>query len=249
MTVHPAEVDTGRVFCVGTTTFPARADYALHTTRCTTLGSADVQVSTVEHLLAALHGLGIDNARIEVEGPEIPILDGSALPFVAAILSAGICGQGKPPRLCRLSQPIELRDSNSCLLAFPADATELALEVTTEFDDWAEGMASVRLSVGEARPGEFCVLASPARTFAFQREVEMLLRAGLAKGASLENALVITPPDTFSSPLRMAQEWCWHKALDVIGDLALVNARCAFQLSAFRPGHRINVLLARQLLF
>ncbi|HZP82859.1 MAG TPA: UDP-3-O-acyl-N-acetylglucosamine deacetylase [Chthonomonadaceae bacterium] len=246
VTVHPAAPDTGRVFQVEGVTLPARADYVVDTARCTTLGKDGAQVRTVEHLLSALHGLSVDNAVIEVNGPEIPILDGSARPFVQAIRAAGIQEQGRPPRALTVSAPLEIEDGASRMTVRPAGA--FALEVVTAFDEWPEGRATVRATVGPAQAENYAAEIAPARTFAFRREVERLLAAGLAKGGSLDNALVITPPDTFSSPLRLPVEWCAHKLLDAIGDLALLDARPRFYLSALRPGHRINTLLARRLL-
>ena len=240
--VHPAEANTGRRFEVGGETIPARVEYVIDTARCTTLENNGARVSTVEHLLSALQGCGIDNARIEVFGPEIPILDGSALPFVEAIQAAGIETQAYPAREIFLTEPIELTDGGSIMHAIPA--ADFACEVHTEFTDWPEGSATVSKRVGPEFTEQFAFEIAPARTFAFMREVEALLAAGLAKGGSLDNALIITPPDTFSTPLRLPQEWCVHKLLDVIGDLALLDARPRLHLSALRPGHRANVRCA-----
>lgn len=244
--VHPAEPDTGRRFEVGGVTIPARADFVVDTARCTTLGHAGVRVSTIEHLLSALHGCGIDNARIEVFGPEIPILDGSAQPFVEAIQAVGIQTQDRPARLVRLTEPIEVREGTSHLQAAPSDT--FALEVRTEFGNWPEGEAVASAQVGSEFADSYATGIAPARTFAFQQEVEALLAAGLAKGGSLDNALIITPPETFSTPLRVPQEWCVHKLLDVIGDLALLDARPCMHIMALRPGHRLNVRLAETIL-
>jgi len=246
VTVHPAGPDTGRVFRVGAVSFPAHVSYVLDTARCTTLGSEGVRVSTVEHLLSALQGCGIDNAVLEVSGPEIPILDGSALPFVEAILSAGICAQEHPPRRLRLAAPVEVVEGESRLRADPADGC--ALEATTTFDEWPEGRATARARLDPKDCAGYRAQVAPARTFAFRQEVEALLAAGLAQGGSLDNALILTPPGGFSTPLRLPAEWCAHKLLDLIGDLALLDARLALRLTALRPGHRVNVRFARTLL-
>lgn len=246
VTVHPAEADTGRVFRLGAVSLPAHVSFVVDTARCTTLGVEGVRVSTVEHLLSALHGCGIDNAVIEVSGPEIPILDGSALPFFEAILSAGICGQGGTPRRLRLREPVEVGEGGSLLTAKPADGC--TLEVTTTFDGWPEGSTTLHARLDPEDTARYGTEIAPARTFAFRQEVEALLAAGLAQGGSLENALIITPPDGFSTPLRLPAEWCAHKLLDLIGDLALLDARLNMKLSALRPGHRINAHFARTLL-
>ncbi len=245
VTVHPAEPDIGRLVRAQGVEFPARADYVVDTTRSTTLGYEGVTVRTVEHLLSALHGCGVDNARIEVTGPEIPILDGSALPFAQAILEAGIEAEGCPPRVRTVRESLALSDGTSQASADPASG--LWLEVETEFAEWPEGHAVQRAAIGPETAQDYIAGIAPARTFAFRSEVEQLLAAGLAKGGSLDNALVITPPDQFSTPLRLPGEWCAHKLLDVIGDLALVDARLEMRISLTRPGHWINTRLAQRL--
>ena len=246
ITVHPAEADAGRTFRIGATRFAARAENVLDTSRCTTLGAEGVKVSTVEHLLSALCGLCIDNVLIEVEGPEIPIFDGSALPFVEAIQSAGVVTQQKAPRTITIAEPREVSEGESHLSAAPGRG--FSLEVSTSFKEWPEGHAVCTTSIGEDYQDDYVRNIAPARTFAFRREVEMLLAAGLAKGGSLDNALIITPPDGFSTTLRVPQEWCAHKALDVIGDLALLDARLVGKVTAARPGHKINARFAQALL-
>ena len=255
VTVHPAAANTGRVFLVSGVMIPARADFVVDTTRCTTLCAEGVRVSTVEHLLSALHGLCIDNAVIEVTGPEIPILDGSALPFAEAILAAGIAAQSKEPRTLR-PEKIEFTEGRSQYKAVSASSASLELVVNVEFDNWPEGSASsgafIERNAGRYYADQttlaYAKRTAPARTFAFQSEVDQLIAAGLAKGGSLDNALIITPPDGFSTPLRMPQEWAVHKVLDLIGDLALVDARIQATIFATRPGHRGNVRLALELL-
>ena len=247
VTAHPAETDAGRVFRVGGIVIPARADFVVDTARCTTLGAEGVRISTVEHLLSALHGFCIDNALIEVEGPEIPILDGSALPFAEAIQQAGIVAQDKSPRII-VSGEIEFTEGRTQYRAAPSATEGVALNVAVDFDNWPEGRAEANGVFAQRYEPEYCRAVAAARTFAFQEEVEQLMAAGLAKGGSLDNALIITPPDGFSTPLRLPQEWAVHKMLDLIGDLALVDARIQAAIFAARPGHRANVRLALELL-
>ena len=247
VTVHPAEADSGRVFRAGGVTIPARADFVVDTTRCTTLGAEGIRVSTVEHLLSALHGFCIDNAIIEVEGPEIPILDGSVLPFAEAIQAAGLVAQDKAPRIIR-PEKIEFTDGRSEYAAAPREFGRLTLSVSAQFDNWPEGNGAIRTEFGKDFSAQYQTEIAPARTFAFQSEVNQLIAAGLAKGGSLDNALIITPPAEFSTPLRLPQEWAVHKMLDLLGDLALVDARIEAFIVAARPGHRANVRLARELL-
>ncbi|MCW3053516.1 MAG: UDP-3-O-[3-hydroxymyristoyl] N-acetylglucosamine deacetylase [Chthonomonadales bacterium] len=246
VTVYPADVDAGRSFQVGGITIPAHADFVTDTSRSTRLGRDGATVSTVEHLLSALHAWGVDNARIVVEGPEIPILDGSAAPFAEAVQQVGVRGQGKAARTLSLQKPVILEQRGTRFTAEPAQG--LYLSVRTEFEDWPEGSAVCRADIRPETAAIYQVNIAPARTFAFRAEVEQLLKAGLALGGSLDNALIITPPDGFSTPLRVPQEWCEHKMLDLIGDLALANARLELQVDALRPGHRANVAFVMALL-
>lgn len=254
VTVHPAPPDAGRRFVLGDVEIPARSEFVLDTRRCTTLGregdpfsssNSGGKLLTVEHLLSALSGLGIDNAWIEVEGPELPILDGSALPYVEAIYAVGIATQDRPAAICRVRDEVVIRDGASEITIQPADQFEL--EVAVEFETWPEGRASVSAVIGAGQEASYAQQVAPARTFAFRVEVEQLLAAGLAKGGSLDNALVITPPDGFSTPLRLPKEWAVHKLLDLVGDLALLDARPQMRVKALRPGHTINTTAARQL--
>ena len=256
VTVHPAEVEIGRIFVVNGIRIPADVDCVVDTRRCTVLGRDGATVSTVEHLLSALAGCGIDNTLIEVDGPEIPILDGSALPFVQAVLDAGIEGQTAPARTLPLSKPLTLSENGSEARVAPFD--DYALTVTTAFADWSEGETTQQLTAIGANSQQYYRSVAPARTFAFRKEVEWLQSQGLAKGGSLENALIITLPDgananqpfltaQFSTPLRLPAEWGAHKLLDALGDLALLNARLQAQVSILRPGHRFNTELARRI--
>ena len=245
VTVHPAEADTGRRFRVGAAVIPALADFVTDTTRSTTLAHDGASVMTVEHLLSALHAFGVDNCEIAVTGPEIPILDGSALPFAEAIREAGTVEQDVLMPLLTLDAPFALEAGATQITVEPA--AEFRIEVQVDFAHWPEGDRSLAFTLEPDAPAAYLTRIAPARTFAFRQEVDALLAAGLAKGGSLDNALIITPPDTFSTPLRVPEEWCAHKLLDVIGDLALLGAHCAAQIRIVRPGHRANTTLAREL--
>lgn len=256
--VHPAGVDTRRAFRVQGQTIPAHADWVVDTTRCTTLGRDGARLHTVEHLLSALHAYGIDNALIEVEGSEIPILDGSALPYAQLIEQSGIIAQGKPAPTIMLTQSLALEERSSHIQAEPASDFEVTVRV--EFEGWREGKAEQSYQAGEGNETKYAQSIAPARTFAFDFEVKQLLAAGLARGGSLDNALIISPPDEttikswmesdveFSTPLRLPQEWCAHKLLDVLGDFALFNARPIMRVTALRPGHGSNVRFVQAVL-
>ena len=256
--VHPADVDTGRVFRIARQTIPAHAEWVVDTTRCTTLGRDGIRLHTVEHLLSALYAYNIDNAIIEVDGGEIPILDGSALPHAQAIEQSGIIAQDKPANTIALTQPLALEERSSHIQAEPASEFEVTVRV--EFERWRGGKAEQSYQSGEGNETQYAQSIAPARTFAFDFEVKQLLAAGLARGGSLDNALIISPPDEttqvtfaetkteFSTPLRLPQEWCAHKLLDVLGDFALFNARPLMRVIALRPGHGSNVRFVQAVL-
>lgn len=246
ITVCPAPPNSGRVFEVNGTLIPARADFVVDTQRCTTLGNNGERVSTVEHLLSALFVCGVDNARIVVEGSEIPILDGSALPFLEAVRLAGVGEQCAEVVEFVLESELTFTDRDCVMRATPSE--DYVLEVTTTFPNWEEGRAQRTFRFTDQVVDEYQAQIALARTFAFDYEVRWLLEQGLAKGGSLDNALVIAPPAQFSTPLRIEAEWCRHKILDLIGDLALLNCRPQMRVSAVCPGHRNNVSLAQRLL-
>jgi UDP-3-O-[3-hydroxymyristoyl] N-acetylglucosamine deacetylase len=278
--VSPAPVDSGVRFLVAGVELPAAPEHVISTQRCTMLGSRDqgVSVSTIEHLMAALYGLGIDNARVEVSGPEIPILDGSALPFVERFLSAGVCSQDAPARRLQLSEPLWVQEPPavapgarhqapgpvegqatsrpadrsawrvapgawSCILALPAD--RLIVTAATDFGRKLSGPCVYSVALDEAA-GLFASELAPSRTFCFQDEVAALLAAGIGLGGSVENTVVISDTST-STPLRFADEMTRHKALDLLGDLALVGARLTGHFIALRAGHTLHVAAAAAL--
>jgi UDP-3-O-[3-hydroxymyristoyl] N-acetylglucosamine deacetylase len=220
--------------------FPAVAASVASTQRCTVLQSADgrARVSTVEHVLSALHGLQVDNALIGVDGPEIPILDGSALPWVEALLAAGIAPLAEPVEFLTLRETVALRDGDSWLVAEPAD--QFRVTCVIDFDHPLIG-TQAETFVGD--PHTFAREIAPARTFGFLAEVEALRAAGLALGGSLDNALIIHD-DHFSSPFRVPNELLRHKLLDLWGDLALAGGRLRAHVTAVKPGHRINAAFA-----
>lgn len=240
VTVHP-EYTGGIRFRQERTTIPACADKVVNTVRATCLGDGSARIDTVEHILSALHGLQIDNAVIEVDGPEIPILDGSALPWVDAFLGAAIVQIGREAQPIRPLSPIALRDGDSWMVATPAD--EFSLTCITDFD---HPLLGTQTATFLADPLVFAAEIAPARTFGFEKEVEALLAAGLAKGGSLDNALVVYD-DHFSADLRVPDECLRHKLLDLWGDLFLAGGRIQAAITAIKPGHRINTGFAAML--
>lgn len=246
-TLTPAPKNSGVAFIVGDTRIPALAECVSDTRRCTRLSYGSSSINTVEHLMASLYALSVDNVTIFVEGgSELPILDGSAAGWTQAILETGITRQSAQRRWLIPDEKIVIREGESEIEIIPARSLTVQAEVN--FDFWKEGEASAKIeTLDTVETDFFCNEIAPARTFAFQAEVEALVAAGLALGGSLDNALIITPPDGFSSPLRMPHEWAVHKLLDLIGDMALTGGRIAATITATRPGHRINNLAARAL--
>jgi len=238
VTLDPAEANTGIVFRCAGVEFPARTQYVASTTRCTVLGSEGVQVQTVEHLLSALFGLEVDNLRVVVEGSELPALDGSALPWVQAIMDAGIVCLREPRMLPTLTMPLVVHQNGSWMIAVPA--THPTLTCVTHFD---HPLLGTQVSVYDSTTDSYASMIAPARTFGFIEEVEALAHAGLARGGSLENALIVFS-DGFSSPERLDQECNRHKLLDLMGDLMLTGCRPPASITAIRPSHSANVLLA-----
>jgi UDP-3-O-[3-hydroxymyristoyl] N-acetylglucosamine deacetylase len=236
----PSAADSGIRFRLGDVEFPALADYVVDTQRATVLGSGGRSVSTVEHVLSALTGMEIDNVLIEVDGPEIPALDGSARIFADAIARAGPSVQAAPRRTFTVDTPRWYRDREALLVVLPADTwrirflADFPAPVGTQYFD------------GEVEPERYRADIAPSRTFAYLHEVEALRARGLAKGGTLDNALVFGP-DGPMTPLRAPGEVVAHKVLDLIGDLTLLGARPACEFVAVKSGHRLHALATRDL--
>jgi UDP-3-O-[3-hydroxymyristoyl] N-acetylglucosamine deacetylase len=208
---------------------------------CTALQLGERRLATVEHLLAALAGSGVSQAEIWVEGSEIPLLDGSALPWVEAIAEAGLVEIGPRPAPLLEGEPITLRQGQSFVVAMAADCLQLGAAI--EFPQAAIGRQLHSLALS---PEAFVREIAPARTFGFREQVEALLAAGLIRGGALENALVCDGDHWLNPPLRFDDEPVRHKLLDLIGDLALVGLPRA-QVFAYRGSHGLHTALAAAL--
>jgi UDP-3-O-[3-hydroxymyristoyl] N-acetylglucosamine deacetylase len=245
--VLPAPAGFGIRFCLGDAEVPAVAESVRPGARCTLLGAAsDVTVSTVEHLMAALYGLSVDNARIEVTGPEIPILDGSARLFVEAIQAAGLQVQEAAAPAIRLESPLWLQPGEpSQILALPAEGLTVTVAVDFKRSFLQPEVFSFTLdrSPGLEPRDRFARELAPARTFCFEDEVAAIRAAGLGGGGSIENTIVVSEAGT-STPLRFPNELARHKALDLLGDLALVGGRLNAHVIAVRAGHALHVAMA-----
>lgn len=263
LVLKPAPEDTGIVFVrtdLGVTV-PAISDNVSLTSRCTLLSKDGASVSTVEHLLSALTGLGVDNACIELDGGEVPILDGSALPFAAAIAADGLTEQKAPRHYISPAEPVEVKldSSGSRILIEPAE--RFSCDLTVDFGTRVPGVQTVHWEEGGDYPGE----VAPCRTFVFFHEVQSLASMGLIKGGDVDNAIVIVDPSTpqaevdalsslMGQPrlgvtpegylsnvrLRFPDECARHKLLDLIGDFRLCGGFLRARVTAFKPGHTIN---------
>jgi len=223
---------------------PARSAYVADTTLSTNLAAGAARIHTVEHVLSALTGMGIDNCRVEVDGPEIPILDGSAAPFVALVREAGVVEQRQGKRFLVMVRPVEVRDGDKLARLEPAES--LSIEFTVDFKHPLVTDQAFRFAFSD-RAYEREV--ARARTFCFLRDIEQMQAVGLAKGGSLENAIVV---DDFSilnpEGLRFPDEFARHKVLDAIGDLSLAGLPVIGHFRAYKSGHGLNQALVRKVL-
>jgi UDP-3-O-[3-hydroxymyristoyl] N-acetylglucosamine deacetylase len=241
VTLAPAPIDSGLVFVRDGAEIPALSEFVIDTTLNTSLGRGGVRIGTVEHLLAALAGCGIDNACIEVEGPEVPIADGSADPFVALVREAGIHEQRATRRYLLVRRTVGVAEGDKLARLSPARG-RFAVNYTIDFNHPLISDQSYRLEINEK---SFQKEIARARTFGFKRDVERLLGAGLARGGSLDNAVVIDGDRVMNEDgLRYADEFVRHKVLDAVGDLYLAGAPLIGHFHGVRSGHALN----RQLL-
>ncbi|MBO6947270.1 MAG: UDP-3-O-acyl-N-acetylglucosamine deacetylase [Rhodospirillales bacterium] len=250
MTMKPADVDTGVVFrrtdIQGkSAVIPARFDRVVDTRLCSVLGNEEgVTVGTVEHVMAALAGCGIDNVVIELNGAEVPIMDGSSEPFVFLIECAGIVEQDAPRRVIRVLKRVEVAYGSGHVAISPADTQIIDFEI--DFDSQVVNRQEMSLKVVN---GAFRKELAKARTFGFLHEVEALWEAGLAKGGSLDNAIVVGHDGVMNEDgLRFDDEFVRHKALDAIGDLYLAGAPVIGRFEGVCSGHAANNKLLKALL-
>ncbi len=215
----------------------ARVSYA------TSLMKKGVLISTTEHLLSAFIGTGIDNAIVELDNLELPILDGSARPFVDMIQKAGIRKQRRLRSYMRIRREIELREGNKFIAVYPADT--YSVSYTIDFPHRLIGRETFRVDLTH---GNFLREIAPARTFGFLHEADAMRQQGLIRGASPENAIVLTPEGLMNPPLRYDDEFVRHKVLDLIGDLALVGKQILGSIVADRAGHAMHTALVSRLL-
>ena len=231
-----------RVDLAGAPEVPARVEEAVQVERRTQIGQGERALHTVEHVLAAVAAREIDDLLIEMDAPEPPVLDGSARPFLEALERAGIAEQDGEVQYLRVRAPVIVTDGESRYEAHPSDA--LSVEVAIDFPHPLIGKQAMTLAVTEAT---FARELAGARTFGFVHEVEALRKMGLIQGASTQNAVVLDATGPVESALRWPDEFVRHKALDLVGDLALAGRRVRARLVAYKPSHRGTVALVREL--
>lgn len=244
--VLPAAAGAGRYFVrvdlPDQPTVEAHVSRVRSTVLSTELAHGDAIVRTVEHLLGALAGMGIDNARIEIDGPEVPLLDGSAQPWVEAIATAGQTAQGVARRRCIVQDPIWVRQDDAFVAALPSPEPRLTYGI--DFDLPAIGNQWFSWS---AQHISFAEAIAPARTFGLAHQIEQLQLNGLIKGGSLENALVCDAEGWINPPLRFPNEPVRHKLLDLVGDLSLLGSLPDAHVIAYKASHNLHTQLTQQL--
>jgi UDP-3-O-[3-hydroxymyristoyl] N-acetylglucosamine deacetylase len=250
LSLRPAAPNTGIVFrrmdLPEPVDIPATPQNVGDTTLSTTLVKGDVKVSTVEHLLSALAGLGIDNAYVDVSAPEVPIMDGSAGPFVFLIQSAGVVEQNAPKRFIRIKRPIRVEDGDKWASFEPYEGFKVGFTIDFDHPAFHEDTQSASIDFSST---SFVKEVSRARTFGFMRDIEALRKRRLALGGSMDNAIVVDNYRILNEDgLRYADEFVKHKILDAIGDLYLLGHSLIGSFTGYKSGHGLNNQLLRELL-
>lgn len=250
LTLSPAPVDTGIVFrrtdLNPVAEIPARADLVGETTLSTCLIHNDARVSTIEHLLSAMAGLGVDNAYVDVTAPEIPIMDGSAAPFVFLLQSAGLAEQHAPKKFIRVKREVTVTDGDKSATFLPLEGFKISFGIDFDHPVFKHRAATTEIDFSTT---SFVREISRARTFGFVEEIEYLRSKGLARGGSMDNAIVIDDYKVLNNDgLRYEDEFVKHKVLDAIGDLYLLGYSLIGEYQAFKSGHALNNQALRTLI-
>jgi UDP-3-O-[3-hydroxymyristoyl] N-acetylglucosamine deacetylase len=247
ITLRPALPDTGIVFrridLASPVDIPARAELVGEARLASTLSKGQVKIHTVEHLMSALSGLGIDNAYVDLDAPELPIMDGSASPFALLLQQAGIEEQAAPKRFLRVKKTIEVKDGDKWARLEPYEGFKLSFSIEFRHPVIERGTQAVTVDFAET---SYLKEIARARTFGFMHEVEDLKDSGFALGGGLDNAVVLDEQGVLNSDgLRFADEFIRHKLLDAIGDLYLLGRPLLGAFTAHKSGHALNNRLAR----
>jgi len=249
MTVKPAAANEGITFIrkdavTGHNRVKASIENVSDTTLATTIGNNGNSISTIEHLLSAFRGMGIDNAEIEIDGPEVPVMDGSALPFVNLLKAAGVLEQDTEKRFLVIKKAVSVSDGEGWAQLLPASRFKITYEI--HFEHPLIGRQTYELDLSEvAYENEICF----ARTFGFLKDVEYLQARGLALGGSLKNAVVLDDKKIINKEgLRHPSEFVKHKILDAIGDLFLIGMPIMGHFKAYKSGHKLHFMLLKELM-
>ncbi len=247
MTIRPASPDTGIRFIrkdlPGRHLIKAHSDSVINTTMCTVIGNNGNHVSTIEHLMGAFFGFGIDNALVEIDGPEVPIMDGSAAPFIYLLKSSGIKEQKKPKEFIVIKKTLNIREGNRSITIKPSKGLKISFTI-----DFHHPLISDQQFDFSFSGKEFIDEISRARTFGFLKDIEMLREAGLAKGGSLDNAIVIDDFRVLNEDgLRYPNEFVRHKILDFLGDIAVMGTPIIGHFIINKSGHSLNHAMLRKL--
>ncbi len=250
LTLRPAATDTGIIFrrvdLDPAVDIPAKTEFVGDTTLSTCLVRDGARISTVEHLLSALAGLGVDNVYIDVSAAEVPIMDGSAGPFVFLIQSAGVEEQSAPKRFIRILKPVEIRDGDKVARFEPFDGFKVKFSIDFNHPAMDGKLCESEIDFSST---SFVKEVSRARTFGFLRDIEKLREKGLVLGGSMENAIVVDDYRVLNEDgLRYEDEFVKHKILDAIGDLYLLGRSLIGAFSGFKSGHALNTKLLHELL-
>ena len=249
LTLNPAPTNSGIVFKrtdIKSAPIKASLENVFDTRLSTSLSNDEIKISTVEHLLSALAGIGIDNAVIELDGPEVPIMDGSARPFVFMIQSAGIQEQSAAKRFIKIKKTIEVKQGEKWAKIEPFDGFKVAFTIDFDHPAFRETSQSSEIDFSSV---SYLSQVSRARTFGFAKDIELLRKNNLALGGSVNNALVIDDYKVVNEEgVRFQDEFVKHKILDAIGDLYLLGHGLIGSFSAYKSGHHLNNLLLRELI-
>lgn len=246
MTLRPAAVNSGLAFFrsdLGDVKIAAVPKNFATTSYATSITNENASVQTVEHFMAAMYCIGIDNLEVVIDGPELPIMDGSASPFAFMIHEAGIKLQTRPRKAISILKPVKISDGDKGIAIYPCDSFRVTY--TIDFNHPIVNRQSRSIVVSEKT---FVDDIAPARTFGFLKDVEMLRRNGLALGGSLENAIVIGENSILNHNLRYSDEFVRHKILDAIGDLSFFGCRIKGHVVANRAGHTLHIALVNKVL-
>ncbi len=222
---------------------PVKQEFITQVNYATSISNGHIKVLTVEHLLAALYGLGVNNIIIELDADEVPIMDGSAAPFVKLLASAEIVRLDRPNYFLQILEPIEAKDGDRFIAVYPSDHFEISYTISFNHPWLRKQEKTIRVT-----KDSFVNQLAPARTFGFLHEIELMRAKNLALGGSLENAIVLTDHGILNEHLRFPDEFVRHKIMDLMGDLALLNYRLLGHFVAYKAGHHLHSELVSKIL-